>query len=276
LTNYRHGLQAYGESVLTGTEYVWAVVAFERLFDAVGHLFSTSPASSSFSRHHCFEGGLMYHSVEVYYLTHLLYTQAVQRLITAKERAEIWIASILHDFNKCCDPIGRAYYVPNLLKGGKRSDAKPWKTNADFLLIPREVYESPNLPPGVGDGWARVISAVCQLYAAASGKVPEGLISLVSASTFEPEFERLDGDVMQAIIYHDGGYGQARYDLAGNESMLTITLHAADMMSSRFEQSWPQVDRPSELSFHLGPAPGQVPAPGEEQIIIEEVAQPGQ
>ena len=68
---------------------------------------------------------------------------------------------------------------------------------------------------------------------------PREFRSFLLATAVAPELANLPPEVVQAITYHDGGYGRAKYDLTGGERALMIALHAADMMSSRFEGSWP-------------------------------------
>ena len=49
-------------------------------------------------------------------------------------------------------------------------------------------------------------------------------------------FEKLNDSEKFAIIYHGGAYETSRFELAGKEDMLQIITHAADMLSSRYDQ----------------------------------------
>ena len=107
-------------------------------------------------------------------------------------RDSVIIAAALHDLGKCGD-FGKQMYVPNILKSGKASEAKPFKRNP--ALLPLD-------------------------HATRSIKLATLFIDL----TEEEEF---------AIRYHDGLYESANYAVKGNETPLYLILHYADLWSSR-------------------------------------------
>lgn len=88
---------------------------------------------------------------------------------------------------------GKPNYAPNILKSGERSGAKPYITNAELAYIPHEVR------------------------------------SVMIAERFIHLYENEE----QAILWHNGLYGQFKYDIQGKESELYMVLHFADMWASR-------------------------------------------
>lgn len=84
-------------------------------------------------------------------------------------------------------------YVENILKSGKQSDAKPFITNKELQYVPHEVR------------------------------------SVVIAE----RYIKLTEDEESAILYHNGLYGDFKYDIKGNETPLYLILHDADMWASR-------------------------------------------
>lgn len=88
---------------------------------------------------------------------------------------------------------GKPNYVENVLKSGKISDTKPYVTNKELLYIPHEIR---------------------------SIKIATKFIEL----TEEEE---------QAILYHNGLYGDFRYEIMDKETPLYMLLHWADMWASR-------------------------------------------
>ncbi|MBU2561545.1 MAG: HD domain-containing protein [Nanoarchaeota archaeon] len=83
-----------------------------------------APASTRPDYHGCHPCGLVEHSLNVY----TLFEQKVQQFSLEVEPDEIVIASLLHDACK----IGQ--YVPNRLKSGKLSEAKPYVIEDDLPL----------------------------------------------------------------------------------------------------------------------------------------------
>ena len=84
--------------------------------------FYTSPASSG---HHLAEvGGLLQHSLNVYNASMEVISQ--MNIIKA-DHVDLIIATLLHDVGKM-GAFGEANYVPNVLKSGNVSTAKPFVT----------------------------------------------------------------------------------------------------------------------------------------------------
>lgn len=88
---------------------------------------------------------------------------------------------------------GKANYVENTLKSGKQSASKPYKTNPDLLYVDHEVR------------------------------------SIVIAQ----QYIELTEEEQQAILWHNGLYGNFRYQIQGKETALYLILHFADMWASR-------------------------------------------
>ena len=148
--------------------------------------FFEAPCSGGF--HLPVEGGLAQHSWNV--------TQEMFKLNDMWEAGindgSIIICGLLHDLGKMGD-YGKANYVPNILKSGEVSKAKPWETNKDLLYVPHEIR---------------------------SALIAERFISL----TEEEEF---------AILYHNGMYSDLKYSYSGKETPLAMILHFADLWCSR-------------------------------------------
>lgn len=153
--------------------------------------FFTAPCSGSY--HLCKEGGLVEHTANV-----LKFAEKISvalfggKNITNEFRNGAVIAACLHDLGKC-GQFGKANYVPNILKGGKRSDSKPFKTNPDLLYVDHEIRSV----------------AIAQMF-----------IDLTEEEQF-------------AILYHNGMYGPLKYSLQGKETPLYMVIHWADMWASR-------------------------------------------
>ena len=88
---------------------------------------------------------------------------------------------------------GKANYVENILKSKKQSVSKPYKTNPDLLYVDHEVR------------------------------------SVVIAQ----QYIELTEEEQQAILWHNGLYGNFRYQIQGKETELYLILHFADMWASR-------------------------------------------
>lgn len=84
-------------------------------------------------------------------------------------------------------------YVENILKSGERSSAKPYTTNTELAYIPHEIRS--------------VMIAERYIF--------------------------LSEDEEKAILWHNGLYGQFKYDIQGKEDELYMILHFADMWASR-------------------------------------------
>lgn len=149
--------------------------------------FFTAPASGG--NHMACEGGLAQHSFNVYKTA--MNIAGILKLDTDLVNSVI-IASLLHDLGKCGD-YGKQMYIPNKLKSGKLSTAKPYKRNTDLLAID---------------------------HATRSIKLATLFIDLTEHEEF-------------AIRYHDGLYETANYGVKGNETPLYMIIHFADLWSSR-------------------------------------------
>lgn len=152
--------------------------------------FFNAPCSGG--NHLCCEFGLVHHTRNV-----MMAAENIGYALLGKNKYEeirdsVIIAAALHDLGKCGD-YGKQMYVPNILKSGKASEAKPFKRNPDLLPID---------------------------HATRSIKLATLFIDL----TEDEEF---------AIRYHDGLYETANYGVKGNETQLYMILHWADMWSSR-------------------------------------------
>lgn len=153
--------------------------------------FFTAPASGGNHLH--MEGGLAQHSLNV--------AGAAEKIGLALLGAEeynrihnsVLTCTLLHDLGKCGD-WGKALYVENILKTGKRSEAKPYKRNPDLS----------NIPHGVRS------------------------VLIIEKYLFD-----LTEDEEYAIMYHDGLYEPSNVAVVkGHESVLYMILHWADMWAS--------------------------------------------
>ena len=88
---------------------------------------------------------------------------------------------------------GKPNYTENILKSGQVSSAKPYSTNKDLIYLAHEIR---------------------------SAMIAERYISLSE-------------DEEAAILWHNGLYGQFKYDIPGKETPLYMVLHWADMWASR-------------------------------------------
>jgi 23S rRNA maturation-related 3'-5' exoribonuclease YhaM len=153
--------------------------------------FFTAPCSTQY--HLCKEGGLAEHSLNVYlYMKNTAAGIGYYDPLTDSSDSII-ITSLLHDLGKS-GQYGKPNYVPNYLKGGKISEAKPYETNKDLLAVPHEI---------------RSIHIASQF------------IELTEQESF-------------AILMHNGLYGDLKYAYSGKETPLSMLLNFADLYCSRF------------------------------------------
>lgn len=156
--------------------------------------YFTAPASTQY--HLSQDGGLLEHSINVTDLMVKLAVPLNQEKALANDikafTESIVIVGLFHDLGKA-GYFGKPNYVENILKSGKRSDAKPFETNKELLNIPHEV---------------------------SSIHILSQFIELTEEETF-------------AILYHNGLYTPIGYGLKGNEMPLQMLLHFADLWSSR-------------------------------------------
>lgn len=161
--------------------------------------FYESPCSGG--NHLAKEGGLAEHSLNVYYLMSGFYHQVLRKTANIMQDS-IVLCGLLHDLGKCGD-YGKPGYVPNLLKG-RTTKAKPEPTP----------YQSFSKPFKVNDALFPIDHEVRS-------------IKIVSRFLVLTEEEEL------AILWHNGLYGNFRYQIQGKETPLYLLLHFADMWASR-------------------------------------------
>ena len=152
--------------------------------------FLTAPCSGG--NHLAKEGGLAEHSVNVLNLAEKLGVAWLGGAKYNEIQDSVVICSLLHDLGKC-GQFGKSLYVPNILKDGKQSKAKPFITNSDLLNIPHEIR----------------------------------------SVTIATMFIDLTEEEQHAILYHNGLYGPLKYEIQGKETPLYMILHFADMWASR-------------------------------------------
>lgn len=152
--------------------------------------FFTAPASGA--NHSNGEGGLAEHSLNVMFTAEKIGVALYGGQEYNKIHDSVVIVALLHDVGKCGDR-GKQMYIPNVLKSGKVSEAKPWKHNKE-LLDPDD-------------------------HAVRSLEIINRFLDLT-------EEER------HAIRFHDGLYVTANYAVKGHETPLYLIIHTADMWSS--------------------------------------------
>lgn len=174
--------------------------------------FYTMPCSGG--NHLAKEGGLAEHSLNVFYLMHSIRNEGSLGNNFDMPTESIVICGLLHDLGKCGD-YGKPGYVPNMLKG------RATKTNPE-----PEPYQSPNKPFKVNNELLPIDHEV------RSVKIASKFIELT-------EEEEL------AILWHNGLYGNFKYQISGKETPLYMLLHFADMWASRViekEKEEPEIE----------------------------------
>jgi 23S rRNA maturation-related 3'-5' exoribonuclease YhaM len=151
--------------------------------------FFTSPCSGAY--HLAKAGGLAEHSFNVFSIAHDLNITLDAKL----PEESIIIASLLHDLGKMGD-FGKELYIPNYLKSGKISDAKPYMQNPELLKVDHEIRS----------------------------------VSIAS------KYIELTEDEYFAILHHNGLYSNLKYNIQGNETPLYLIIHTADMWASRVKE----------------------------------------
>lgn len=139
------------------------------------------------------EGGLAEHSLNV--LNVAMYTTVglLKGGLLPKELKDRLIIVCLLHDLGKMGQYGKANYVENTLKSGKQSASKPYKTNPALLYVDHEVR------------------------------------SVVIAQ----QYIELTEEEQQTILWHNGLYGNFRYQIQGKETELYLILHFADMWASR-------------------------------------------
>lgn len=163
----------------------------EDLIDAMEEWgFFNAPCSGG--NHLACEFGLLHHTRNVMVMAENLGYHLLGKVEYEKIRNSVTISAALHDLGKA-GQFGKPNYIPNILKSGKASDTKPYKTNPDLLYVAHEIRSV----------------TMAQMY-----------IDLTEDEQF-------------AILYHNGLYGSLKYDLQGKETPLYMIIHWADMWASR-------------------------------------------
>lgn len=159
--------------------------------------FFDAPCSGSY--HLAKEGGLAEHSLNVYNTMRKMQCAIYEDI----DHSELIIVSLLHDLGKM-GQFGKPNYTENYVKDGrptkaepeqkyKLSETKPYVTNPELLNVPHEIRSI----------------AIASKY-----------IELTEQEQF-------------AILYHNGLYGDLKYQISGKETPLYLLLHFADMWCSR-------------------------------------------
>lgn len=152
--------------------------------------FLKAPCSTSY--HLAEEGGLAEHTVNVMKIAEKIGVALLGGAEYNKIHDSVMIVAALHDLGKC-GQFGKPLYVPNILKSGEQSTAKPYETNKDLMTLPHEI------------------------------------VSVIEAT----KFIDLTEEEQRAIAWHNGLYGQFKYDIPGKETPLYMIVHWADMWASR-------------------------------------------
>lgn len=159
--------------------------------------FFTTPCSTQY--HLAKEEGLAEHSLNVYKIMHVLWNSNSELFWSNLPPSDSMpIVSLLHDLGKM-GQFGKLNYVPNLILDKKekgayiQSEKKPFVTNKELLAIPHEIR---------------------------SIQIASQFIELTEEENF-------------AILYHNGLYGDLKYQISGKERPLQMLLHFADLWCSR-------------------------------------------
>lgn len=152
--------------------------------------FFSAPCSGGY--HLSCEFGLVHHTRHVMEIAEKLGVSLLGGAEYNKIQDSVIIAAALHDLGKM-GQFEKPNYVPNTLKGGKPSAAKPFKTNPELLYVDHEIR------------------------------------SVAIASMFID----LTEDEQFAILYHNGMYGPLKYSLQGKETPLYMIIHWADMWATK-------------------------------------------
>jgi len=159
--------------------------------DELGYF--SAPASSQ--HHLSYDGGLAEHSLNVY--NHMIsIAEALDYESLGITKDSIIMSGLLHDFGKAKFN-GKEEYIDNILKSGKRSDAKPYMKNKERPPIAHEVT---------------------------------GLLSLA-------KYIDITDEEATAMLYHNGAYTPIWREVQNKEQPLQLLLHYADLWVSRFVES---------------------------------------
>lgn len=148
--------------------------------------FYEAPCSSQYHLSH--DGGLAEHSLNVYGIA----LKANMHTGGKADFNSLILVSLLHDIGKI-GINGVKHYTPNVLKGGKISESKPYEINKNLLGISHEILS----------------------------------LEIIN------KFIDLTLEEQQAILYHNGLYTPLGNGIKGKETPLYLLLHFADMWASR-------------------------------------------
>lgn len=152
--------------------------------------FFNAPCSGG--NHLACEFGLLHHTRHVMEIAERMGVSLLGGAEYNKIQNSVIIAAALHDLGKM-GQFDKPNYVPNILKSGKPSEAKSFKTNPDLLYVDHEIRSV-------------------------------AIASMFIDLTEEEQF---------AILYHNGMYGNLRYALKGKETPLYMLIHWADMWATK-------------------------------------------
>ena len=190
----------------------------------LGAPLETAPASTAVSRHHAWDGGLLAH---IHQMLDLIELVDIDALGVKKESLITGI--LLHDISKTVDASGNPYYVPNVLKSGKVSEAKPYEINKAYLHngVDLGINALPSPAKEQMQQYAYILANFLKLN--------DGQRSMSLIYALVPKLaESLTEEENQAILWHGGAYEGVQYSSeSGKETNLLITLHFLDMLSSR-------------------------------------------
>jgi len=164
----------------------------EGMGELIGYLkrngFYEAPCSGAY--HLAEFGGLARHSLNVM----LTAIKLNETLGYPCETESVVIASLLHDVGKI-GQFGKPNYVENILKGGKRSESKPYETNKDLTYEEHEIRS----------------------------------VIIVS------KFIDLTEAEQNAILHHNGLWGKldSSYSSTFDKHPLSVIIHFADLWASR-------------------------------------------
>ena len=205
--------------------------------------FTRMPASTMISRHQAYDGGLLDHTVDVLQLALAtarataqasrsdgrFHFQNTQGDTCSFPQDHLILAALFHDLHKIGDLKGQDGYVPNMNKGrGKnpvptRSVAKPYARNKELRQELR-VNESHSEASYI---LKHVLENEC---------IDDGILSLAMLYELDPNLYRLlPPEVVSAIEFHAGMYSLGRRRIEEHQKPLLLTLHYADMLSSRIQ-----------------------------------------
>ena len=164
----------------------------KKLVESLDELgYFKAPASTQY--HLNYEGGLAEHSLNVCKMALNMFERMQPELFPEITTENIIISALFHDLGKS-KFFEIEEYQPNFLKGGVRSDKKPWKISKERPPIQHSV---------------------------ASIIILENYIKLTK-------------EEMTAIMYHDGLYDNIGRFLSGKEQPLQQLIHYSDMWNYRF------------------------------------------